>query len=190
MTKKKELTKKTSKPFLKPTKKSKPVRKTKNNKELELRRVREWELALLGESTKNIAKQFNISDRQVRLDIDKVASEGGKEYMRQKMEAIFYNHDEQYKRRTRKLWEIVIGGKATNDELIRAIKELRHESVECFKKEQSAGLVPKEVSALIDIDNSTSEGGIADNRVQINIISPSKSKNKELRDDGEDDDND
>lgn len=175
MTKKK--TKNLSATIGKKRKPNRQVRQSKSKEELAKRRMREYELVLMGETQRHIAEMMGLDIRTIEKDLSVVREAGGKKYSLQQMLGKMNDYDEKSMRRMRELWKIVIGAKSTNDEVIRALKELRKEDTEAIKREQIAGILPKEVSPLISVDAS-SESGDAENKVLINIIAPTTHKKK------------
>ncbi len=161
-------------------KKEKKGRKTSSKEELNTRRKKIYDMVLEGTPQSEIAKKFKITRRTVEKDIHEVRKAGGKKFELQTMLGKMHDYDKRSNKRLKKLWKIIKNGDSTNDERIRAIKELRSEDVEAIKREQIAGIIPKEASPLVSVE-TTSKEGPAESKVQINIIAPSTSGKKDKK---------
>lgn len=136
------------------------------------RRKKMYTLILRGETQERIAAQFNITSRHVRREVIEIRKELSKDWDKQSLIGKMYDYDEKAAIRVRKLHTILLDQKSPNDEVIKAIKELRSEDESAIKREQLAGILPKEASPLVSISSESKDGGDAENKVIINIIAP------------------
>lgn len=151
------------------------ARVSHSQEELDARRKQVYDLVLMGEAQSSIAKRFGVDVRTIEKDISVVRAEVGKQLTLGNMLSVTADFEEGAKKRISRLWRVILEGKASNDEIIRAIKELREEDKESIKRRQMVGVLPKEVSALVNVESNSKEG-VAENKVMINIIAPGQIK--------------
>lgn len=139
---------------------------------------------LKGMSAAAIAKNLNISERQVERDKKDVQAMIARKLKKDSCWKRLAEYSEAKRMRIKRLWMIITDRASSTNMIIKALREIREEDESSFKKEQSVGIFPKEPSPLISVESSSGTGD-AENKVQINIIAPvthkEKKKKKEIK---------
>ena len=149
---------------------------------IKLRRREVMSYTLQGMPAEAIAKNLGISSRQVERDRKDIQKEIAKSLKKDSCWKRLAEYSEAKRLRIKRLWIIITNSSSSTNMILKALRELREEDAESFKKEQSVGIFPKEPSPLISVESSSGAGD-AENRVQINIIAPvtHKEKKKEIK---------
>ena len=110
------------------------------------RRERVMILKLQGMTAMAISKAMGVTDRTIESDLAEVRSEMAKKYQASIGWERLAKYNEGQRLRIGRLWKIVSDKKSDTGDVLKALKELREEENMSIKKDQIAGILPKETT--------------------------------------------
>lgn len=163
-------------------KRRKPTKKELSEKQqkIEKRQRQVFELLQQGMTQESMAVQLDIDRRTIVRDLKAIRNARAKEYQDLLSWDLMSDFNEQQRLRISRLWNIIADKGSTSKIIISAMDKLRKEEELAIDKAQKMGIIPKEMSPLVSVEAS-SDGGDAENKVQINIIAPGANKKLEKK---------
>jgi len=139
---------------------------------LKKRREEVLDCRIRGITIEKIAGLLNVTPRTINKDIVAIHNEFAKRIQKKDQWRVISDFQLKAERRIKRLWLQILDIKSKPDQVRLAIRELRHEDKWAKEIFQIAGILPKEISPLIEVNNQPTTN------VQINIIQP---KEKEVK---------
>lgn len=108
------------------------------------RREESFQMILKGVSYQQIAKSYGISKKQVEKDLLVIRREKAKQLKKIDLNERVAEYDESARQRLARIWGILSDQTSKKREIIDALKLLQHEEELRIRRDQIAGVIPRE----------------------------------------------
>ncbi len=113
---------------------------------IKARRSDVLQFTLQGMTGEGIAKNLGVSPKTIDNDLAAIRSQKAIEYQKSIGWERLAQYNEGQRLRTSRLWKIIIDKEAETRNVLRAIRELREEENLSIRKDQTAGILPRETT--------------------------------------------